>query len=196
MLIGLYGKARSGKDTVATYLGRTRGFQTRAFADPMYDMLAAGMGIHMTSRKTGLLRTEQINELPYCIYVNDHDKDSVVNPFGVSVRRLMQTLGTEWGRNVVGEDVWVTLADAWYQQHRQGHVVFTDVRFPNEADFILSNGGQVVEVYRPQEDFAAFRQHDSENQLMHSYVGHTLNNAGSLDDLFTMVDHLLHVIDV
>lgn len=62
-------------------------------------------------------------------------------------RRLLQILGTECGRECIGEDVWVNL---WRDQVRgcpMGWVaVADDVRFDNEVEAIHALGGLVVQL--------------------------------------------------
>ena len=62
----------------------------------------------------------------------------------------MQTLGTEWGRNMIGPDVWVRLT-----MHRVDdllasgvNVIIDDVRFDNEAEAIRERDGQIVTLSR------------------------------------------------
>lgn len=63
------------------------------------------------------------------------------------VRRLMQRMGTQAGRGVLGENVWIDMA------MRSGTAealnVITDVRFQNEIDAIKAMGGIVIKVDRP-----------------------------------------------
>lgn len=192
-LIGLCGAARSGKDTVAKYMVQECGFLARAFADPMYDMLQAGFGIHVEGHDE--MPREWRAKLPYMLNVSDGNKNDEIRPFGCSVRRFMQTLGTEWGRECIDEHIWVQLADVWYSQHHHSNVVFTDVRFPNEAEFIINNGGHLLEIYRNQEDFAAFRTHISENNPLQDYVDHTIDNNGPLPFLYESVDRALSLYE-
>ncbi len=189
MLIGLCGAARSGKTTVANYLTQERGFKARAFADPLYDMLQAGFGIYVDGHTE--MPLEYRHGLPYMMNVPDDMKGSEIRPFGVTLRHMLQTLGTEWGRTHINKDVWVQLADAWYSQNRLGDVVFTDVRFENEAQFIVNNGGHLFEVYKPQEEWAAFRSHVSENNPLSEYVDFTIDNTSTINDLYTTVEKAL-----
>jgi hypothetical protein len=54
---------------------------------------------------------------------------------GITPRRLMTSLGTDWGRNMIGDDLWLRMADYWLQLQRRfsARVVILDVRFENEA---------------------------------------------------------------
>lgn len=190
-LIGLCGAARSGKDTVANILVEKHGFTKRAFAQPIYDMLQAGLGIHLIG-KEGFPET-CTDSLPYRIYVDDDNKQEVIKPFDVSLRNLAQTLGTEWGRHIINENLWVQLADAWYSQHRQSPIVFADVQFGNEAQFIIDHGGYIVEVVRHQEDYAAFRTHASETPILNDYIDTHINNSYDLCQLPSTVANMLRL---
>ena len=54
----------------------------------------------------------------------------------LSVGRLLQLLGTELGRDVFGEDLWVQeLARRW-RARGEPPLIVTDVRFPNEFEFL------------------------------------------------------------
>ena len=65
-------------------------------------------------------------------------------------RFAMQTLGTEWGRQMIGDDIWV---NAWrkrvesYGDHTP--IVVDDLRFENEAQAVLALGGFLIWVRRP-----------------------------------------------
>src|SRR5690606_29421122 len=64
---------------------------------------------------------------------------------GKTPRHAMQTLGTQWGRDCIGEDFWVNL---WRYAANDvlelgGRVVTDDCRFPNEAEAVRRMGGDI-----------------------------------------------------
>lgn len=68
-------------------------------------------------------------------------------------RHTLQQLGTEQGRKVYGEDVWLKHAEAHIYdliEHGVTHVVISDVRFENEVRWVQSLGGLVYRVYGRQ----------------------------------------------
>jgi hypothetical protein len=83
----------------------------------------------------------------------DGDLKEVPSTFflGRSPRYAMQTLGTDWGRKLIGEGLWVSVTISAAQKARKaGHpVVIDDVRFPNEAEAITAAEGMMVRVFRP-----------------------------------------------
>lgn len=145
-IIGLTGKAGVGKDTVADYLVANHGFRKYSLAGPLKEMLKV-IGVDCDNRET--------KELPHHV-------------FGVSPRRMAQTLGTEWMRDCVATDGWLRLADQHIKTTMELEnladvpsvkgIVFSDVRFENEADFIRQRG-TLVHVMR---DVAAVEAHPSE----------------------------------
>ncbi|MEU3050904.1 hypothetical protein ABZ705_31150 [Streptomyces sp. NPDC006984] len=80
------------------------------------------------------------------------------------VRQMLQRLGTEGGRAILGEDVWV---DALFRDYEiwDRPTVITDVRFPNEAQAIKRRGGLVVQVVRPGVNPIQDSAHISERAL-------------------------------
>jgi hypothetical protein len=64
-------------------------------------------------------------------------------------RDMLQKRGTEEGRHVYGEDIWIRTMEAWVASYLAAGVTrfaITDVRFPNEADWIKHMGGQLVRI--------------------------------------------------
>lgn len=169
MLIGLTGAAGAGKDTVASMLIEEHGGQQASFAGPLYDFVAAITGI------------------PKDKLADRSVKEAVIPWLGKSPRQLLQTLGTEWGRQTVNEDIWVrSLLERIAPWLDAGlPVVVTDVRFDNEAVAIADAGGEVWRVVRPGWSClsdAAVR-HSSEGGVSDHLVARTIVNDGTLDDL-------------
>jgi len=143
-LLGLYGYPGSGKDAAAEVLVDD-GWHRVAFADPMKEMLIA------IDPWIDVYREEMVYAYRLSTLIKKHGSLEAVKRGYREVRRLLQKLGTEAGRGVLGPDIWVDAADdrikdAWAAGM---DVVVTDVRFPNEAKFIKSLGGYLAEVSRP-----------------------------------------------
>jgi cytidylate kinase len=67
---------------------------------------------------------------------------------GVSPRHVMQTLGSEWGRDLIAHDIWVQIAKSQCVSFMSKgfDVVIDDIRFENEAEMVRSLGGSVVKI--------------------------------------------------
>lgn len=129
MIIGLTGRAGSGKSTAARFLSREFNFARRPFAYPLKAMIGA---------------------LGYTGDVLDGDSSIKEAPRpelgGKSIRHAMQTLGTEWGRTHMDPDFWVRMWERGID--RLGHVVADDCRFDNEVRAIRRRGGLIVRIER------------------------------------------------
>ena len=169
-LIGITGKARSGKDTAASYLAHKHGLIRYSFATPMKAAIKAMLGLSDRHMDGDLKEAE----IPW---------------LGVSPRRIMQTLGTEWGRETIREDLWVVLAQRQWDQvsnptedtFHTGMIV-PDVRFEDEADFIRRNGGVVIHIKR--DAAAQIESHKSEAGVRVCAGDLVIANNGTLADLY------------
>jgi hypothetical protein len=69
------------------------------------------------------------------------------------IRKELQLEGTERGRMQFGENVWCDTAREWFvllnEQWGIDKFVISDVRFPNEVDFVKSMGGEVIRIHAP-----------------------------------------------
>jgi hypothetical protein len=109
-------------------------------------------------------------------------------------RRFLQVLGTEVGRDMFGENVWVDImADKIEALHNEGkNVVVTGIRFPNELGLIENLGGTSVWVSRPpQNALDAVVPHASENSVTSTDFAVTLRNDKTLPDLYIAADGLI-----
>ena len=163
MIIGLSGYARSGKDTVAGMLIGLHGYENRAFADGVREFL-----LHLNPI---LEDGHRLNELIYD-YGWEYAKART------EVRRLLQELGLGV-RNFFGENTWVDRAMAGVSSSQK--VVFTDVRFPNEADMIKSLGGEVWRIQRP--GVAPINNHPSESAMDNWQFDKMIINSAGMEGL-------------
>lgn len=161
-LIGIAGKARSGKDTAANYLLEKLGddWSSASFADPMKAMLGV-IGVNCS----------------------DAAKDLPKNQYGVSTRHMLQTLGTEWGRDGIGSDFWIDV----FEMYNAGQcVIVPDVRFENEADLVRKNGILIHIKGRG----GIKGNHVSEQAVNIKDGDIVIDNNGSLAELYAKLDLL------
>lgn len=176
LLIGLTGLAGSGKDTVRGFLQARHQFNGIAFADPIRDMLSA---LFTSCGVSDEWMTER--EL----------KERDIPAIGASYRKMAQMLGTEWGREI-DPNFWLKITEAkvrWINEIDSGAIVISDVRFPNEAEWVQSQGGLIWKIIRPE--LEAVRAHASEalvGALPYDYV---IDNRGSVEELAEAVDSAL-----
>lgn len=181
MLIGLCGLPGTGKDEIATYLAKSHGFRLGKMAAGLKLML------HAFLKHGGLEESEIWRML-------EGELKEVSHPLlcGKTPRWAMQSLGTEWGRDCIGADIWGNLWDTYTKAALDNgvSVVCSDIRFPNEQERIRRMGGFMVKVEREGRGSSA---HASDNMdwLMADY---TIRNTGTIAELRAKVDHLLKEI--
>lgn len=183
-LVGLYSYTmQSGKGTVAAALEKTHGFKVVKMAGGLKAMLAA-MFVYME---------EQDN---VGAYLEGDLKERKHPILGVTPRHLMQTLGTEWGRDCVGEDTWVAVTSSRVENLlRKGiNVVIDDIRFPNEYDMVENLGGKMWKVERlvtMNGILADAIGHSSEGGLEQRIFDVIIQNNGTLAQLeLEVADHV------
>lgn len=132
-LIGLSGYAGSGKDE-AGYVLEELGYEKVSFAGPLKQAIYT------------------LN--PIVADRSDRSVQDVIDEFGwddakrmfPELRRLLQAMGTEVGRNMFGSNFWVDLA---FKNIKEGKkYVFTDCRFLNEALAIKECNGSIIRITR------------------------------------------------
>lgn len=171
-LIGLVGRARVGKDTAAHHLADNHGLIPYAFAEPVKTMLEPVFG-----------------DLFYT-----GDREQPIDWLGKSPRQMMQTLGTDWGRDMIHPDLWVLIADQQWKNYPGGAgMVATDVRFRNEAEWVLREGGTLIHIVRP--DAELVNAHASEQVPLSDLCTFTIENTGTIEDLYTQVDGVMALIN-
>jgi hypothetical protein len=174
MLIGLCGAAGSGKDSVASFL---TGYRKVAFADPLYECVSAITSIPVEQLKDRVV------------------KEAVIPWIGKSPRQMLQTLGTEWGRDTIHSEIWVRATHNRISGDLGGgaNIAITDVRFTNEAGLVLECGGEVWRVVRPGLVCLAGETatHSSEAGIPDSMVSRVILNDGTLDDLKRKVEEAI-----
>lgn len=177
-LVGLTGPQGSGKSTVARFLFSAFGWKAVSLADPIRAGLQVMLGMHRHEFEDRAL------------------KDHTIDWHGKSPRQLLQSLGTEWGRHLVSESIWIDIAqreiDFAVRLNREYRgVVVSDIRFANEAEWIRSKGGVLWHLHDRIFDRIgpANRQdyHQSEWGVRFASGDKIVDNSGTMDDLYDQV---------
>lgn len=174
-LIGISGLAGSGKSTIANILVTDHGFVRVRFADTLKTMLCT------------LLLDAGLDEKTIHAAIEGELKGETLKALGWKTPRFaMQTLGTEWGRDLLGQNIWADIAKSKISKliARGDRVVVDDVRFQNEVDVIGELGGDVLRVSRDTN--TKVEPHQSEFQELDS-AKHTILNNGSVSDLKQLI---------
>lgn len=201
MLIGVVGFAGSGKGTIGDILTRDYQFVRLSFADALKDAVSVIFG---WDRKMLEGDTKESREWREMVDPWWSDKFG----YNVTPRLMLQKMGTEAGREVFHDEIWIHTVAKRMNDHE--HVVIPDVRFANEIDFIRKSGGFIVQVNRGKNpkwyDVALQANKEKNTDLMVNYpihysewawVGHhrdyQIDNNGSIVMLESDVKHMLKV---
>ena len=200
MIIGVTGKARSGKDTFAEYLieclkkRHQRNFEHAAFAKQL----------KMMCKEHFELSDEQLwgdeKERPDDRYLKPHSewKDEVIehelgNSSGTVIywtpREIMQELGGFYRR--IDHYFWVKTLNNHLISNDIKDSIITDVRHINECEFVKINKGVLIKIFREDADEIHGMQHESEIALdgkSGNYFDVEINNCGTLEDLYTAAE--------
>jgi hypothetical protein len=172
-LIAISGLKGAGKSTIARILQDDYKFHRIGFADPLKRMLAA----------IGLSHAElygELKETPHELLV------------GRTPRHAMQTLGTEWGRNCIGQDFWTAIWRGIVREELRHNyrVVCDDLRFLNEAVVVKALGGSIWRVHRPKMELNG-DSHQSELEQSRLPFDLRFSNDGSQGDLRALVHKVM-----
>lgn len=170
-LIGIIGKAHSGKNHTANILKEKLGFLTWAFANP----------IKMNSYS-------KVDEWTLDEMFASGEKPK-------ELRRYLQQEGTEKGRDLYRQDLWTRNAEAFLfivekeWSHLTSGVIFTDIRFPDEAEFVSKNGGLLIKVNNENSGIQdpSLSSHKSEAYIDSLKADVVLNNTNrpTRDEIFS-----------
>jgi hypothetical protein len=192
-VLGLSGFARSGKTTAALYLEEKYGIERKHIAEPLRAMLAV------------LLQANGMKSDEITRYLTGDLKEEVIPCLGVTSRHAQITLGTEWGRKLINDNLW---ANTWMKGIEDGDSVMNDsVRFPNEEQAIQLLDGATIMIKRSGTRPAKFKWgkfgeflfdklglywgvHDSERTDLLN-PDYTINNDGTIKDLYDALDKVM-----
>jgi len=178
-VVGCIGVQGAGKDEICNYLRDKHSFVKVGFSDPIYELLWE--------------MNPAIYDWPTDRY---HMYQALVATYGLddvkrlypTIRKYLQIIGTEYGRDVFGPDCWVRALDARVKDSPL--VAVRDVRFENEIDYIRSRGGFIVWVQSnraPERDTS----HTSEKLVFADHADYTVQNNGTLVELYRQLDVIL-----
>lgn len=211
IVIGLTGLMRAGKDSVADILVRDHGFVKMSFAAPLKRMMknlnpvvgwdeACGLGCCRSCDASGPVYLSDLYDRGMT------DDDIKASEYGDEVRRLWQRFGTDVMR-AEQDDYWIQKAKDDLLKSGHARVVFTDCRFPNEAQMIYDLNddedcfcayctgikASVWQIVRPGVDHKE-GEHASEANVGLMGEEITIHNDGTLEELAVPVETALRVV--
>lgn len=204
MLIALSGYGGAGKDSVADILVNDYGFKRFAWADTLRlasSILNPVVGVYLdgqlvTGSSATVAKWAEESSVRIVRYNDALVEDGYVEAKAKysELRQFLQLLGTEVGRNLISDTVWVdaTLNRISRECGPGDSVVITDTRFENEAIAVSMADGHLVRVERP--GVGPVNNHPSETSLDNYPHDYVFKNVGGLEDLPEGVANMLQAL--
>jgi hypothetical protein len=207
MIIGISGRIASGKNTVGDIIEKlcltNNGpkFEQKSFAGKLKQIASLLTGIPVEDfedqefkksylgAEWGTVESNPLNAVPVF-------EDIAFNHL-MSVRELLQKLGTEAIRDGLHPNAWVNALMCEYKrpkmsEYNPSNWIITDVRFPNELEAVEDVKGLTLKVVRPVEKSKTpARLHPSETSLDKAEFDYEIINDGSIADLIEKVRQIL-----
>lgn len=155
------GLAGSGKDTAGSaVIESSLRYRRISFADPIRDMIGV-LGIDVKK-----------------IYDEGTKNSPIADMGGKSLRHMMQSLGTEWGRDLIHPDIWLNVSKRRIKKanHDGFGVILTDCRFDNEAEELKNLGFKIIRIEMMSFGKKDEHAHKSENGISDSLIDKTVYN--------------------
>jgi dephospho-CoA kinase len=171
-IIGVLGKARAGKDTIALYLEEKYNIIKVAFADDLKDKAMRDFGLSW-EQVHGDLKEEPSSYPEY------------------PPRKILQELGCFY--RTIDKDYWPKRLFEKIRKEeiktRDG-ICISDVRFLNEVNIIKKMNGHIIKVTRQSIEKINGADHISENELNDFEIlqDDIITNDSSLEELYKKVD--------
>ena len=185
IIIGVTGRARSGKDTVGEYLINNYGFKRLAFADSLKNACESVFGFSHDQ-------------------LYGDSKEKVDEYWKHTPREIFQKVGTELFRielpkqcSHIGDDIWIRSVDRKIQNLKKAgckRVVITDMRFKNEKEFINAQHGLSIKTVRNISNNQS--NHASEVEIDGFQCDITFDNNKTLKELYNAIDEEMKKLNI
>ena len=156
VLVGFGHRARQGKNTAALAMLNACPLESQVRLYAFADALRAEVrkACYTLGGQSDLISSfKEAGLMPDWVHVEDPKP-----------RSLLQWWGTEY-RRAKDPDYWVKRLRKTLEDHKPDFALITDVRFPNEAEFIKQAGGLLVKVIRLGAPDITVHPHASESEL-------------------------------
>lgn len=220
-IVGLVGKAGSGKDTAAEFLVGKYDFIRMAFADKVKEVVSVVYDLPLEYFNDRTLKVtphpnlsgrylsehadpERLKRIIQVVFIDLFGSEEHVHhakriffdlPDNCSPRTAMQLIGTE-GFRAISDTVWIdyVMNQAVKMAQSGSRIVISDVRFPNELSAVQKASGVSIGIVRDirSEQY----QHSSESQIdvLLNHCTSRINNDGTILDLHSNVEAVLSVV--
>lgn len=204
-LIALSGRARSGKNTVATIIRLADSWEHSDYFKLRYPdkrhFILSSLTLHsdvalscstykeaafadLLKYTTALIfNIEDPKYLWDELFKNSENSLRLADKDGhvFTYREILQRLGTEVGR-AIHPNLWINAL--FNSLNKDSKYIITDVRFTNEAEACLENNATLIRIERASDQM----NHSSETSLdNYEHFDHVIDNNGTLEELIDKI---------
>lgn len=211
MIIGLTGQAGSGKDTVAQFIAKDANYCIISLADKIKKILYKEFGF-----------TKEQLWGPSGKRLDPHKFLKRNDGTPLNARYGANTLGTQWGRDLIHEDVWVeftlhqikiiqndikngycgryTPCDGWESGiYSYKHFIIPDIRYLNELLTLKNKAkAKIIRIIRPGAELTGeYALHSSATEMLtfdEKDIDYTIYNNGTLEELEEKAANIIALI--
>ena len=200
IIIGAVGFIGSGKGTVGEYLVNNHNFYNLSFAKTLKDAVAAIFGWPRNLLEGDTAESRLWREQPDAYWTYKLGKP-------ITPRWVLQYIGTDVMRDHFHNNIWIDSLEKQIHNHT-GNIVITDVRFANEIQMIQRLNGAIMWIKKDPlpiwfstaqqaslgnteaKDLMNnhYRVHESEWAWTGQNIQITINNNGSITELYNNVE--------
>lgn len=173
LLIGLHGKPRVGKDTVANHL--IQKYKLKRYGPSVRVKLTAAAMFDFPAE-----------------YLDDDSMKDQMDPFwGMTYRQMAQKVGKESSRDVFGNDIWMRHVQKQLQNLGNMHrgIVLADIRYASEIEWVKAHGGDVFFIMRKDAPKTSDQGHVVDQGLPTELADLIIYNDYTIEQLYTNVDN-------
>lgn len=182
LLLAFTGKAGAGKSTAAEWYVKEHRFFPESFAERPKVAMQNLFGLEHSQ-----------------VFGNKEQKEAVIPSLSrhrhISGRLLLQTFCTEWARETISPDVWVWPVEKKWETMKNipgfKGMVISDLRFDNEAKWVKSQGGIIIEITEVKNGEEskwssddAMEKHVSESGISMDLIDATVGNGKTTKEFF------------
>lgn len=174
-IIGLTGRKRAGKDSAAQIINQITNYESfnLSFAGPLKKAVSEVFGIQIT----------------------DQNKEIALPLWNATPRQLLQNVGDQL--KTLYQDIFIRSMESrihninQFPSPKDNLIIITDVRFNNEAEYVLSKGGVIIEINADQRLGKRNDNHCSEDGIDQKYVDYVIYNNDDTKEFKQEIERLL-----
>lgn len=182
LLIGIHGKPRNGKDTVAKYLMKK------------LNLMRYGPSVRVKDTAAVMF------DVPRKYFDDDNMKDQMDPFWKMTYRQMAQKVGKESSRDIFGDDIWMRHVEKKLQEIKSiniqaslgySGIILPDIRYASEIRWIKEHGGSVLFVIRDDAPQTSDQGHVAEHGLSLDLADAVIYNNGTIEELHEQINALL-----